>query len=54
MGKIIESPWTDEELEAEGITIPETETDTSLFDWINDTIEEVLADVKTKFTDSKA
>lgn len=36
---------TDEELEALGIEIPETETDASFFQWVDDMIEEVFRDV---------
>ncbi len=48
MGKIVESPWTDEELAAKGIEIPETETDESFFDWMDNMIQDVFKDVKDK------
>lgn len=46
MGKIVDSPLTDEELAARGIEIPETETEEGFFQWINDMIEDEFKDVK--------
>lgn len=42
MGKIVESPMTDEELKAKGIEIPVTETDGTFYAWIDGIIDRVF------------
>lgn len=42
MGKIIESPLSDEELRKRNITIPKEETETAFFDWFDQMEEEVF------------
>lgn len=44
MGKIIESPLTDEELREKGVTIPETETEEGFFDWFREMEEEIFGE----------
>lgn len=44
MGKIIESPLTDEELKEQGIEIPEEETEEKFFDWFRQMEEEVFGE----------
>lgn len=48
MGKIERSKRTDEELEALGIEIPESETDAGFFNWLEDMIQEEFKDVASK------
>lgn len=44
MGKIIESPLTDEELKEKGIEIPEDETEEKFFNWFDEMFEEVFGE----------
>lgn len=45
MGKIIDSPLSDKELEEMGVEISETETDAVFFEWMKNMIDNVFKDV---------
>lgn len=44
MGKIIESPLTDEELKEQGIEISADETDGKFFNWLGQMEEEIFGE----------